>query len=65
MTEKQKALQQLSSMARKVEESFVPRPFFEEIVVKEREDSYKHGGMTVMGKAKPLTPKRGQQLNLF
>jgi len=65
MTEKQKALQQLSSMARKVEESFVPRPFFEEIVDKEREDSYKHGGMTVMGKAHPLAPKKGEQLNLF
>ncbi len=63
-TEKQKAIQQLSIMAKKVEDSFVPRPFFEEMVAKEREESYKYGGMTVLGKAQPQR-RKGQQLKLF
>lgn len=63
MSEKQKAIQQLSVLAQQVERDFVPKPFFDDILAKEREDSYKYGGMTVMGKAKP--PGRNQQLKLF
>jgi hypothetical protein len=65
LTEKQKAIQQLSVMAQNVEESFTPKPFFEDLLHKEREDSYKYGGMTVMGKAQPPKPKKNQQLTLF
>lgn len=64
-SEKQKAIQQLSVMAGDVERSFQPRPFFDEVLAKERDDSYRHGGMTVMGKAQPPKSKKGQQLNLF
>lgn len=64
MTEKQKAIQQLSILAKNVEKSFVPGTFFEGAITKERKDSYKYNGMTVMGKAQP--PKiKSQQLNLF
>lgn len=65
MTEKQNAIQQLSVLAQKVEDSFQPKPFFNDVLAKERADSYKYEGMTVMGKAQP--PKKGnsQQLKLF
>ena len=65
MSEKQKAIQQLSVLAQKVERSFEPRPFFDEVLTKEREDSHKYGGMTVMGRAQPPKSRKGQQLNLF
>lgn len=65
MTEKQKAIRQLSVMAQKVEQSFVPKPFFDQVLVNERENSYKYDGMTVMGKAQPPKSKSGQQLKLF
>ena len=65
LTEKQKAIRQLSVLAQKVEESFIPKPFFEDVVNKEREESYKYGGMTVMGKSEPPKPKKNQQLKLF
>jgi len=64
-TEKQKAIQQLSIMAQNVEKSFIPNPFFDKVIAKEREDSYKYGGMTVMGRAQPPKLKKGQQLKLF
>jgi hypothetical protein len=56
-SDKQKAIQQLSVMARKIEKDFEPRPFFDEVVQKERDESYKHGGMTVFGKAQPPEKK--------
>jgi hypothetical protein len=64
-TDKQQAIKQLSVLSQKVEESFQPKPFFDEIIAKEREESYKYGGMTVMGEAKPPKKIRNQQLNLF
>jgi hypothetical protein len=63
-SEKQQAIKQLSVMVQDIERSFVPRPFFDEVIQKEREESYKFGGMTVMGKAAPPKSK-GQQLDLF
>jgi uncharacterized protein len=65
VSDKQKAIQQLSILSQKVEESFQPKPFFDEVILKEREESYKHGGMTVMGAAKPPKKTRNQQLKLF
>jgi uncharacterized protein len=64
-SDKQKAIQQLSIIARNVEQSFTPRPFFDEVLAKERDDSYKYGGMTVMGRAQPPKGKNGKQLQLF
>jgi hypothetical protein len=64
-SDKQKAIQQLSTLAMKVEETFEPRNFFHEVVQRERDESYKHGGMTVLGKATPPRKKPNQQLNLF
>lgn len=64
-TDKQKAIQQLSVMSRQVEDNFVPGPFFEDVIQREREESYRYNGMTVMGKAKPPKKNKPQQLRLF
>lgn len=63
--DKREAIQQLSVMAQNVEKSFTPGPFFDAVVQKERDESYKYGGMTVMGKAQPPKKPRNQQLKLF
>jgi hypothetical protein len=63
-SEKQHAIKQLSTMAQNVEKSFVPRPFFDELVEKERAVSHQYDGMTVKGKATPPKSKN-QQLKLF
>jgi hypothetical protein len=60
-SEKQHAIKQLSVLARQVESTFEPRPFLEDVIKKERDESYKYGGMTVTGEAAPPS----QQLNLF
>jgi hypothetical protein len=63
--DKQKAIQQLSALAWKIEETFEPKPFFDDIIRTEREQSHLYGGRTVFGKS--TAPKKGgsQQLDLF
>lgn len=65
LTDKQKAIQQLSVMSQKIERNFEPKPFLEEIIQKERDESYKYDGMTVFGKAQPPKKNKPQQLKLF
>lgn len=63
-TDKQQAIKQLTLAAQALEKNFVPDPHaFESYIAKERADSYKYGGRTVFGKAKP--PKDDGQLSLF
>jgi uncharacterized protein len=65
-TDKQKAIQQLSVIAQRIEKNFSPNPFFDEVIQKERDESYKHGGMTVFGKAvPPAKTQKPKQLKLF
>lgn len=53
-TDKQKAIQSLSKVAAQLEKDFEPEPLnFEKLIEKERNDSWKYGGRTVFGKAKP------------
>jgi len=63
--DKQDAIQQLSAMAQRVEQSFEPGPFFDAVVQKERDESYKYGGKTVFGDAQPPKKPKNQQLRLF
>jgi hypothetical protein len=65
MNEKQQAIKQLSTLAQDVEGSFIPKPFFDDVVKKEKEESYKYGGMTVMGKEPAPKSKGNDQLKLF
>jgi hypothetical protein len=64
-TDKQQAIKQLSVLSQRIEKNFTPGPFFDEVIQKERDDSYKHGGMTVFGKAEPPKRKPPTQLKLF
>ena len=61
-TDKLKAIQNLTKMAQRAEKGFVPNQNFNALVKKENKDSYKYGGRSVFGYAKP--PK-GKQLDLF
>lgn len=56
------AIQQLSNLSRTVERDFIPNDNFEALIEKERRDSWKYGGKTIFGDAKP--PDQGQ-LQLF
>jgi len=63
-TEKNEAIKNLSKAAQQLEKDFVPNNNFEQQIERERNDSWKYGGRTVMGKSKP--PKLGNgQLSLF
>lgn len=66
-SDKKKAIQKLSEMSKRIESNFTPNANFNEIIEKERKDSWKYGGRTVSGKATP--PKRisssNDQLELF
>ena len=61
-TDKLRAIQSLYQVAERVEKDFVPNGNFEELIEKERADSWKYEGRTVFGKAKPPIVK---QLSLF
>jgi len=61
-SDKLQAIQKLSELSRMAEQSFTPNQNFDALLEKERRDSWKYGGKTVFGDAKP--PKN-QQLKLF
>lgn len=61
-SDKQQAILKLGLLARKAEKNFIPNDNFEELIEKERSDSWKYGGKTVFGDAKP--PSKSQ-LSLF
>ncbi|WP_018344659.1 DUF763 domain-containing protein [Cytophaga aurantiaca] len=63
-SDKQQAIKNLTIAAQQMEKGFEPDAnAFNRVIAKERAESYKHGGRTVFGKAKP--PKDDGQLNLF
>lgn len=62
-TDKHQAIQNLTLIAQQLESGFTPAPdAFDAVITKERKESYRYGGRTVFGKAKP--PRSGQ-LDLF
>lgn len=68
-TDKTKAVASLHRLARRVEQGFTPKPFFDEAVRRENADSWTHGGRTARGFAPPPdeAPEatRDPQLDLF
>ncbi len=52
-SDKLKALRSLSKAAEKLESNFSPNGNIEDLIQKERRDSWKYGGRTVFGKSKP------------
>jgi hypothetical protein len=61
--DKQLAIQKLSELSFRAEKDFIPNDNFEQLIQKERDNSWKYGGKTVFGDAKP--PKGTAQLTLF
>lgn len=64
--DKNQAIKSLSKAARLAEETFVPNNNFEQLIERERNEAWRYGGRTVMGKSKP--PKQlpsSKQLTLF
>jgi hypothetical protein len=61
-SEKNEAIKRLSKIAENAEKDFIPNANFEKVIETERNNSWKYGGRTVMGKAKPPVE---MQLKLF
>ena len=63
-TDKQQAIKNLARVAQLLEQNFTPNTQLDKLIEKERRESYKYGGRTVLGKAK--APKDNPlQMNLF
>jgi uncharacterized protein len=62
-TDKVDAIKNLTLAAQAIEKNFMPNANFYKVIEEERRNSYKYGGRTVFGKAKP--PKNEGQLSLF
>jgi hypothetical protein len=61
-SEKSEAIKRLTNIAQAAEKDFTPNANFDQVIEKERNESWKYGGRTVFGKAKPPVQ---QQLKLF
>ena len=65
-SDKLQAIKKLTELAQKAEENFIPNDNFEQLIEKERNESWRYGGRTVMGKAeRPSKRSKGVQLRLF
>jgi hypothetical protein len=63
-TDKAEAIKSLHEIAARSEKDFIPNSNFNELIEKERENSWKYGGKTVFGNAQPPV-KKSIQLKLF
>jgi len=61
-TEKNEAIKRLTAIIQQAEQDFIPNANFDKVIEQERNNSWKYGGRTVFGKAKPPVQ---QQLKLF
>jgi len=61
-SEKSEAIKRLHTIAERAEKDFIPNANFDRVIEQERRDSWKYGGRTVFGKAKPPVE---MQLKLF
>jgi uncharacterized protein len=64
LSDKKEAIKNLSKISRNLEKNFTPNANFNQVIEKERRDSWKYGGKTIFGDAQPPIDKRGQ-LSLF
>ena len=63
-SEKSEAIKKLHQIAAGAEKDFIPNKNFDAFIQKERDESWKYGGKTVSGDAKP-PQKVASQLKLF
>jgi hypothetical protein len=65
-SDKADAIRKLHEISASAEKNFTPNAGLDEVIQKEREDSWKYGGRTVFGKEKaPGNKNNPQQLKLF
>ncbi len=65
-SDKQEAIRKLHELAKQAEKNFIPSGNLDELIEKERNESWQYGGRTVFGKAAPPKGKGGgRQLRLF
>lgn len=62
LSEKNEAIKRLHTIAEKAEKDFTPNANFDAVIENERNNSWRYGGRTVFGRAKP---PQNQQLKLF
>jgi hypothetical protein len=66
INDKNTAIRKLHEIVARAEENFIPNNNFDALIEKERNESWKYGGRTVFGKAKPPKEiKKEVQLKLF
>jgi uncharacterized protein len=65
VNDKNEAIKKLHHIAARAEKDFTPNENFEALIEKERNESWKYGGKTVFGDAKPPRAIEGDQLKLF
>ncbi|WP_312749505.1 DUF763 domain-containing protein [Epilithonimonas hominis] len=63
--DKNQAIKKLHEIAVRTEENFTPDFNLEKVIEEERQNSWRFGGKTVFGDAKPPKPNDGIQLSLF
>jgi hypothetical protein len=64
-TEKADALKKLHALAARAEKDFIPVDNLQQVIEKEISESWKYGGKTVFGDARPPKRSKGVQLRLF
>jgi hypothetical protein len=66
-TDKNEAIKNLTKAAQRLEQDFQPNDNFNQLIEHERNNSWKYGGRTVMGKAKPPSKNKpgSEQMSLF
>jgi uncharacterized protein len=64
-SDKKEAIKNLTKVAQMAEQNFVPNRNLDQVIRKERDNSWKYGGRTVFGKAKPPKNKGQLKLGLF
>jgi len=64
-TDKTEAIKKIHEIAAKAEKDFTPTDRLQELIGKEISESWKYGGKTIFGDAKPPKRSKGVQLRLF
>ena len=63
--DKSTAIKKLQEIATRAEKDFTPNDNFDQFLEKERNESWKYGGRTIYGAAKPPVEEKTVQLSLF
>ena len=64
-TEKAEAIKKIHQIAARAEKDFIPNDNLQSLIEKEINESWKYGGKTVFGDARPPKRSKGVQLRLF